>query len=373
MKELRVIFAGGGTGGHLFPALAIADRLKERVEPEYKAVFRFVGTKRGLEYRLRDKLGYPLSLISVRGIARSGLWRNLIFPFLLIAGLLKSIYLILRINPAVVIGTGGYVMGPVIMAAIALNRRSLIQEQNSYPGLTTRQLAAKVDLVCLGFPAAAAFLKGSDLVETGNPVKKDIGRFSRDEACRYFGLKPDLPTILIIGGSQGAFSINNNIAAHLADLDINYQIIWQTGERAYKEVSALAGGRVKGRALFAFLDRMELAYAAADIAIARAGALTLAELEAAARPAILVPYPYAAGDHQRKNAEYFEKQGAAVIIDDSRLDQLDLLARAAEIIKSGRIEKMKNAVEKMRDRRQQAAVDLITDKILELTDIKKEQ
>jgi UDP-N-acetylglucosamine--N-acetylmuramyl-(pentapeptide) pyrophosphoryl-undecaprenol N-acetylglucosamine transferase len=370
MKPLRIIFAGGGTGGHLFPALAIADKLKSLVVPQYKPEFLFVGTRRGIEYSMRDRLGYPLTLISVRGLSRSGIRGNLMFPLMLLCGTVKSMYLILRLQPALVVGTGGYVMGPVILAAVALNRRCVIQEQNSYPGLTTRRLASKVDKVFLGFGSAARYLgKNCISTETGNPVKETIGKPSQKEAREYFRLRPTDKTILILGGSQGAASLNANILGNLDTLPDNYQLIWQTGPSAYEQIRAAAGNRISNRALFPFTDRIELAYAAADMAIARAGALTLAELEAAGLPAILVPYPFAAGDHQTKNAEYFVEKAAARLIEDNQLPQISLLAEAVNLIESGQAERMAAAADALRRRRTKPSVDLIVDEILDLINV----
>jgi len=368
MKQLRALFAGGGTGGHLSPARAIADALKAAIEPDGTAEIRFVGTKRGIEYRIKDKLGYPLSLITVRGLSRRGIVQNIMFPFLLLLGLSKSIYLLIRYKIDIVIGTGGYVMGPVVMAAIALNRHCVIQEQNSYPGLTTRQLAARVDKVFLGFSDAEHHLsRGCDIVESGNPVGDKIGSVSKEESRQYFGFKPEDKVIFVFGGSQGAKRINDNIKKHLKELPEGYQLIWQTGERDYKDVAALAGGRVTGRSLFSFTHEIEKAYAAADIVICRAGALTLAELEMAERPSLLIPFPYATGDHQRKNGESFVVSGASVMIDDAQLDEVNLLEKAVMIIKDGRCHKMTEAIRNMRQKRVKPATEIIVENILTLT------
>jgi len=367
MKKLKAIFAGGGTGGHLYPALAIANRLKTEVETSGGADIRFIGTKRGIEYRMKDRLGFPLSLITVRGLHRGGILRNILFPVLLAGATLKSMFIIFRFKPDIVVGTGGYVMGPVLLAAVAMNRRCVIQEQNSYPGVTTRQLAHKVDKVFLGFGEAKKYLKIlSETVETGNPVKESIGSVTREKALEYFGFDSDDKVILVLGGSQGASSINNNILGHLETLTEKYRLIWQTGERDYKEVTAKAGGKVSGRALFSFTDHIEIAYAAADIVIARAGALTLAELEAAGLPSVLVPYPFAAEDHQRKNAEVYVNAGASFLIYDNELNEMDLLRGAVALIEDGSLEKMKKAVESMRRKRKKPAVNIIADEILNM-------
>jgi len=316
---------------------------------------------------MRDSLGYPLTLITVRGLSRKGILRNILFPFLLIGSTLKSMLLIFRISPDIVVGTGGYVMGPVLMAAVIMNRRCVIQEQNSYPGVTTRQLAHRVDKVFLGFGEARKYLKKlSETVETGNPVKESVGTVSREKAREYFGFDIDDKVILVLGGSQGASSINNNILGHLETLPDKYRIIWQTGERDYKEVAAKAGGKVSGRALFSFSDHIETAYAAADIAIARAGALTLAELEAAGLPSVLVPYPYATADHQKKNAEVYVNAGASFLIYDNELDEVSLIKGTVALLEDGSVVKMKDAIDKMRRKRKKPAADIIADEILSL-------
>jgi len=374
MRKLKAIFAGGGTGGHLFPALAIADKLKSMLNPDDIADFRFVGTKRGLEYRMRDRLGYPLTLVNVKGLTRSGIWGSIVFSFLLVVSVLKSIYMILRFKPNVVIGTGGYVMGPVVMAAIALNKNRVIQEQNAYPGLTTRQLSDKVDRVFLGFGAAEKFLKKPCYVtESGNPVKEIIGTIDRNKAREYFGFNETDKVIFIFGGSQGARQINDNIARYFDNLPDNYQLIWQTGDASYNDAVGIARGRINERALFAFTNEIEYSYAAADIAVARAGALTLAELEAACLPSILIPFPYAAGDHQRKNAEYFVEQGAAVTIEDARLEnEIDLLSEAVSILESDKFNKMHDAINAMKHRRTKPAAEIIAEEILQLIGFKED-
>lgn len=372
MKELRAIFAGGGTGGHLFPAIAIANRMKERVEPDTRTEFLFIGTKRGLEYRMRKRLGFPLEIINVRGLQRSLAIANLLFPIVLIGSIIKSILIITRFKPDIVIGTGGYVMAPVILAAVLLGKRRVIQEQNSYPGLATRKLAGMANKLFLGFGSAASYFKKSDnLIETGNPVKKIIGKVSRQEGINFFRLDDNKKTILILGGSQGASKINNNIKDGLEKLPDNYQLIWQTGERDYKEVAAYAGGKVSGRALFPFLNRMELAYAAADLVIARAGALTLAEIAVCNLPALLIPYPFATGDHQMINARTYSESGAAVIIEDGQLDKAGLLKKVVELYESGQIKKMSEAALSNSESNVQSAVDKIVDEILGLIKYKK--
>ncbi|MFH2035162.1 MAG: undecaprenyldiphospho-muramoylpentapeptide beta-N-acetylglucosaminyltransferase [Candidatus Zixiibacteriota bacterium] len=372
MKQLKVIFAGGGTGGHLFPALAIADGLKKRIEPEIKADFRFFGTRNGLEYRMKEKLGYPLSLITVRGISRSGILKNIIFPFLLLGAVLKSLFIILKFGPDIIIGTGGYVMGPVMLAAIALNKRTAIQEQNSYPGLTTRKLAGKVDKVFLGFGVARKYLdKLAETVETGNPVKDVIGKYDRQKARQELGINENEKVILILGGSQGATSINQNILDNMKTVPENYRLLWQAGELNYNEIkNGLDEKQLTQCILFPFTNEIEKYYAAADIAIARSGALTMAELEIAGLPSILIPYPYAAEDHQRINAEYFVENKVALSFDDKLLKEYNMIAVAVDLCESGQREVMVEALANLKNRKDKPAVEMIVDEILAQVDIK---
>lgn len=373
MRKFRAIFAGGGTGGHLTPARAIADHLKTRLQNKAEAEFLFVGTRKGIEYRLKDTLGYPLALINIRGLSRSLSLSNLLFPFLLFGAVLKSMSLIAEFKPDIVVGTGGYVMGPVILGAWLKGRRRVIQEQNSFPGLATRKLSGISDRVFLGFSDAGKFLPvKASKVQSGNPVKDIIGTVSREDGCRYFELDPEKKTIMIMGGSQGAANINRNILNNIENLREDIQLIWQTGERDYKEVAAQAGGKVSRRSLFPYTDRIEMAYAAADLIVARAGALTLAEIAAAGLPSILVPFPYATGDHQMKNAESFTANGSGVVIPDNELNEVNLLGEAVRLIEEGKLDEMSRAAREHHLKDGKKAVDIICDEILKLTAFNKE-
>ncbi len=304
LRSARVIFAGGGTGGHLYPAIAIADRLRDLLSARGGADILFVGTRHGLEYRQRETLGYPLHLINMRGLARSLSIRNLLVPLIALTALYRASRLLRKFRPDLVVGTGGYVAWPVLNRAAAQGIPTVLQEQNSFPGIVTRRASRAAQRIYLGFDGAREHLPSeANIVVTGNPVRGTIGTANRSEAIREFGLDPEKKTILILGGSQGARAINQAVLRSLihSGLDAGYQLLWQTGKREYKDVSAAAGDKVTGRSLFPFAQRMDLVYAAADVAVARAGALTLAELIACNLPAILIPYPFAAGDHQRHN------------------------------------------------------------------------
>ncbi len=366
-EQVRLIFAGGGTGGHLYPALAIADRLKELLSPTHDVDFHFVGTRKGIEYRIQDKLGYPLHLVKMQGIVRALTLRNLLVPFIVIIGLIQSWRLINRIAPHLVIGTGGYVSWPVLKAAQMKRVPTVIQEQNSFPGIATRRLAADAQAVYLGFDDARNYLSsGVKCRLTGNPVRTSLSSADRNEAIEAFGLNPQKKTILVFGGSQGAHAINEAVLAGLLNDDVSkdFQLLWLTGKREYTEVSTRAGSKAGSLALFPYEHRMNLVYAAADIAIARAGALTLAELEMCGLPAILVPYPHAAGDHQRKNAQSYAALGFADVIDESQLANAKIITRAIKLIESGQADTMRRKITSHRNSRP-AAVDLIAQDIMQ--------
>lgn len=368
-QSIRILFAGGGTGGHLYPALAIARGLESALAPR-NCEIRFVGSKRGIEYRRREQIGYPLELIPVRPLIRKLTLKNLLFPFALCGALLKSNALMNEFKPDLVVGTGGYVSGPALSRAAARNIPCAIQEQNSYPGLTTRKLADKVDRVYLGFDDARSHLAvGSKAIHTGNPVRSEIGTVSKQDGRSAFELDANRRTVLVLGGSQGARSLNQALQSAIAELPEDTQLLWQTGKADFEAVRERLGEdrtiteRVK---MFAFTDKMEHAYAAADIAIARAGALTLAELQEAELPAILIPFPFAAGDHQRKNAESIVKTGAAEMILDKDLQQENPLRKALALLEEKQTDQMSGAWRSINSQRGESALNLIVTDLIDL-------
>lgn len=377
MRALRVIFAGGGTGGHLYPALAIAEGLRKKLLPR-ECQISLVGSRRGIEYRKRHELGFPLELIPVRGFRRSLSWKNLLFPFSLIAAMIKSNNLLSRLKPDLVVGTGGYVSGPVVSRALARGITCAIQEQNSYPGFTTRKLAGKVKRVYLGFADAKKHLPdNSCTLLTGNPVRSDIGTVDRGEALKIFGLNEHKKTIVILGGSQGARSINNAVLAGLKDLPEDVQLLWQTGEgereRVQAELPKISAGcdNLSERVcLLGFTTKMAAVYAAADIIIARAGALTIAEILASGAPSILVPYPFAAADHQTNNARSIEKNGAALVLIDADLSKDSktggVLQLATQALADGRAKSMRDNIASANQGADKSAVEMIVTDLLEL-------
>jgi len=366
--SVRILFAGGGTGGHLYPAIAIANRLTELLKGSMQVDIAFVGTKRGLEYRLKDELGYPLHLINMRGITRSLTIINLLVPFIIILALLQSAMLLKRLRPDLVVGTGGYVSWPVLKMAATLGIITVLQEQNSYPGIATRSGARKAKRIYLGFEDAKAFIeRKAQTVVTGNPVRAEIGTGSKSKAVAQFKLDPNKKTILVLGGSQGARAINNavikSLEARLWAGDA--QILWQTGKRDYKDVKAKVSELLWDGALFPYANNVQDVYAAADLAIARAGALTLAELTACGIPSMLIPFPFAAGDHQKKNAESLSSRQAAIVIDENKLSEIDILSEAVKLFHTPRFTEMKNAVTKLTAERK-PAVDIIAEDIISI-------
>jgi UDP-N-acetylglucosamine--N-acetylmuramyl-(pentapeptide) pyrophosphoryl-undecaprenol N-acetylglucosamine transferase len=338
---VKALFAGGGTGGHLFPAIAIAN---EMVAIDKDCRIEFVGTRYGIEYRMKDTLGYPLSFIAIRGLARKLSLSLIMFPFRLGISIMQSMRICSRFKPDVVVGTGGYVAGPVIIAAAIKGIPRVLQEQNSYPGLVTRKLAAKTDVVFTAYRKAEEHLSaGVNCKRLGNPIRRSVISGDRTAAIKKFGLKEDRKTILILGGSQGANRINEAVLKSLNCLDDKIQLLWQCGKRDYKDVATRLDKKEFVISLFPFSNDMDAVYAAADLAIARAGALTIAELTACGVPMILIPYPYAAADHQTHNAAEVVTAGAAEMIRNTELDNNELLKMAVDIIRSNRLDKMRQA------------------------------
>lgn len=313
--ELRVVLAGGGTGGHVFPAIYIAEYLTKHLG----ASCIFVGTKKGIENLKVSQAGFVVKHIWISGFKRYFSLSNLLFPFKLLTSSLQSKKELSEFKPDLVIGTGGYVSGPVLRQAVKMHIPTAIQEQNSYPGLTTRLLASKVDCVFIAYEESLKYLKNIKKYKlVGNPVKENIIIKNTTEARKYFGLKKDKTTILIFGGSQGARSINRAIDKIINNGGIkDVQIIWQTGKLDFEYYSNKYKNckNVKLH-IVPFIDRMDLAYTISDFAICRAGAMTISELAAAGLPAILIPYPYAAANHQYKNAQTIVQGGGALLVED---------------------------------------------------------
>ncbi len=322
-KKTNILISAGGTGGHIFPALAIGEALRRK--NIYDDLL-FVGTRRGLEKRAIPPAGFRLKTIIMSGLIRSfapaDILKNLLLPFTLLIGMAQSFWILCRFRPRAVIGCGGYVTGPVVWLAAMMNRLTFVQEQNSRPGRTTIFLSRWVNRIFLAYDDARSFIAHPENALTcGNPVRAAIRKTPREEALRFFNLCSVRKTLLIVGGSLGARTINR-AAMNSADVltqtgDI--QMIWQTGTMDYD--TARAGIKEnKNIHIAAFIDRMAEAYSAADLIICRAGAMTLAEIACYGLPAVLAPYPYAADNHQEYNAMTFVNAGAAVMIKNDELE-----------------------------------------------------
>lgn len=333
----KIIFAGGGTGGHVYPALASIETLKTRGNFDIL----YVGGYNGIETKIVPGLGLAFKKLWISGFQRYFTFKNLIFPFKLFISLLQSMLLLIKLKPKVVIGTGGYVSGPVLYSAAILGIPTLIQEQDKYPGITTKILANYVDVICLAFAEAGNYLKKvrGRIVVTGNPVRKSIEIIDRKIATKHWGLDPERPIIFVFGGSQGAQSINQaiaNIAGQLMST-FSIQFLWQTGEKNYKDVSILVISQKQDVKITPYIENITLAYSAADIIVSRAGALTLAELAMVGKASILIPYPFAAGDHQTKNAQAIEVSGAAIVVKEDHHFDSNLKSAITMLLKDSKL------------------------------------
>lgn len=314
--QYRFLFAAGGTGGHLYPAVAVADEIK-KIKPESEILF--VGTKDRIEGRVIPKLGYNFKSIWIKGFARKFNWSNLLFPFRLLISVFQSLAISMKFKPKVAIGTGGYVAGPSIWASSVMGAKIILMESNSYPGITTRLLERYADEVHLSFDISKKYLRRQNILKlTGNPVRENLGTIDKAEAKRFFGLDENKKTILVLGGSLGASSINNAIEKCLNTVvENNLQMIWQTGKNYYERYKNLNFAAVK---IFDFVEDMNKAYSACDLLVARAGATTIAELNVLGLPAILIPSPNVAENHQYHNAKALVDKNAAVMIQDDELN-----------------------------------------------------
>jgi UDP-N-acetylglucosamine--N-acetylmuramyl-(pentapeptide) pyrophosphoryl-undecaprenol N-acetylglucosamine transferase len=341
VAALRAIFAGGGTGGHLFPAIAIADEIKKQ-QPDAEILF--IGTKNKLEARVVPQKGYKFSTIWISGFRRSIAFDNLFFPLKVVVSLMQAYSIIHKFKPQVVVGTGGYVSGPVLYAATLLKIPTLIQEQNSYPGVTTRMLTAKVNEVHLTFEGSKKYLRQDDNVYvSGNPTRSDLENVSRAEALAYFGFNASeqKKTVLIFGGSLGAHSLNCAVMSSLDGLlKNNLRVIWQTGKEDFVDAQSQCKKYPDANIwLNTFIERMDCAYAASDLVICRAGATTIAELVRLGKPSILVPYPHAAANHQVENARSVADVGAAEILYDNEVSG-KLLEATLTLFRTNRLQQM---------------------------------
>jgi len=312
-----VILSGGGTGGHIFPAVAIANEVKKLV-PDAEILF--VGALGKMEMEKVPAAGYKIIGVPIAGLQRKFTLSNLKLPFLLLQSLLKTRKIIKEFQPDVVVGTGGYASGPLLRSATAKGVPALIQEQNSYAGITNKVLSKKAAKICVAYEGMEKFFPKEKIILTGNPVRQDIANVKekRSEALTFFKLDPNRKTVLVVGGSLGAKAINEAMGAGLQQFaDKNIQVVWQTGKVYYETAKQQAAG-FESKAIFAveFISRMDLAYAMADVVISRAGAGAISELCIVQKPCILVPLPTAAEDHQTSNAMALVNKQAALLVKD---------------------------------------------------------
>ncbi|HWW42608.1 undecaprenyldiphospho-muramoylpentapeptide beta-N-acetylglucosaminyltransferase [Pedobacter sp.] len=334
MEPTRIIISGGGTGGHIFPAIAIANALK-RMEEGCEILF--VGAAGRMEMEKVPAAGYKIVGLNISGMQRGSILKNLSLPFKMIGSLNKALKLISEFKPDVVVGVGGYASGPLLYAASLKGIPYLIQEQNSYAGITNKWLGKKAAKICVAFDHMDQFFPASKILKTGNPVRKEaVDVFNKHFAgAELLKLDPLKKTILVTGGSLGAGTLNKSIEKHLQEiLNQDVQLIWQTGKYYYQGIIERLGENTHPQVrILEFLNRMDLAYAAADVIISRAGAGTIAELCLVKKPVILVPSPNVAEDHQTKNALALAKNNAAIIITDRSAEDT-LVDEALSLLKN---------------------------------------
>jgi len=327
MPKFKVVISGGGTGGHIYPAIAIA---KQILEENSNAKILFVGANGRMEMEKIPEEGFQIVGLDIVGIQRSlsigSLIRNLKFPFLLLNSLTHAKKILVDFNPNVVVGVGGYASGPTLRMAHKLGIPTLIQEQNSFAGLTNKWLSKKALKICVAYDNMERFFESNKIILTGNPVRKDIENLSSkiEEANKYFNIKNSEKVILVLGGSLGAKSINEGImksADYLSNKPV--KLIWQVGKRYIQNIQNwLSDNNFENIQVMPFIKRMDLAYSISDLIISRAGALSISELTLAGKPSILVPSPNVSEDHQTKNAMSLVKKSAAILIKDHQTDQL---------------------------------------------------
>ena len=361
---MRIVFSGGGTGGHVFPAIAIADALKLK---RPSADILFVGAKGKIEMDRVPKAGYPIKGLWISGFHRGKIFRNLLFPVKVVWSLFKSWRILKQFKPDAVVGVGGFASGPTLHIASLMKIPTLIQEQNSYPGFTNKFLSDKVDRICVAYDGMDKYFDKNKIIKTGNPVREQISnlKVSKEEALVHFGLKADKKTLLVFGGSLGARSLN--IAIH-AGFDLiktrtDIQMIWQVGKLYYDEYKNSEMAQLDHVKVLPFIDRMDMAYVVADLLMTRAGALTIAEICTVGSPVILVPSPNVAEDHQTKNALAITEKHAAILVRDQNAKRR-LMSEALELVHDDEtLEILSASIKNMGIRN---ADDLIAEEIIRL-------
>lgn len=365
-RRPRIVVSGGGTGGHIFPALSIADELRERLNADIL----FVGAENRMEMTRVPEAGYKIIGLPVAGFDRKRIWRNIG----VLVKLFKSIRLARKIirdfKPDIAIGVGGYASGPMLKAAQRAGVPTLIQEQNSYAGVTNKLLGGKAERICVAYDGMERFFPADKIIKTGNPIRKSLLRSTKSarQARESMGLDPERKTLLVVGGSLGARTVNESLEAGLKKLvGKGYQVIWQTGKNFGDRGPAAAKG-LKGVVVTPFITDMAAAYAAADLVVSRAGAGSISELQVLGKPAILVPSPNVAEDHQTHNARALSDRGAAVLVTDADAPS-QLVDKASELLgDSNRLSEMAAKISSMALRDSDR---IIADEVCEILDRKK--
>ena len=318
MKKLKFIISGGGTGGHIYPAIAIANELRLRFP---NAEFLFVGAADKMEMQKVPQAGYKIEGLWIAGLQRKLSFQNAIFPIKLMSSLWKSRSIIKKFMPDVVVGTGGFASGPLLQMANNANIPTVVQEQNSYPGITNKLLSKKANTICVAYENLERFFPVNKIVLTGNPVRQDLldSTNKRIEAVEYFNLKAEKKTLLVLGGSLGSRRINQLIESKIFDIvGKDIQVVWQCGKFYFEEYKHFSDN--KNVQVTDFIDRMDLVYAAADYVISRAGASSVSELCLVGKPVIFIPSPNVAEDHQTKNALAIVDEKGALMLKESELE-----------------------------------------------------
>ncbi|MCB0767309.1 MAG: undecaprenyldiphospho-muramoylpentapeptide beta-N-acetylglucosaminyltransferase [Flavobacteriales bacterium] len=340
--DLRVMISGGGTGGHIFPAIAIANAVRDR---DAAARFLFVGAEGKMEMEKVPAAGFAIEGLPIRGFQRGSIVKNLGLPWRVLRSMMKARRLVRSFKPHVAVGVGGYASGPLLAAAQRMQVPTLIQEQNSFPGKTNIYLAKRVDRICVAYDGMDRFFPKEKVLLTGNPVRQEVVRLQgkRPRGMELFGMTEGKPVLFVTGGSLGARGVNRGIEAALKDFQAaGLQVIWQTGTPYYKQAQeVVAKLNYTGCKVHEFVSRMDYAYAVTDLVVARAGAISVSELCLVQKPAILVPLPTAAEDHQTHNARALTDRGAAVLVKDADAVQ-DLGRVVLELIHD------KDALERLR-------------------------
>ncbi|GCF93967.1 UDP-N-acetylglucosamine--N-acetylmuramyl-(pentapeptide) pyrophosphoryl-undecaprenol N-acetylglucosamine transferase [Enterococcus florum] len=344
---MKILVTGGGTGGHIYPALAFIRYVKE-IQPETE--FLYVGTHRGLENKIVPETGIPFTTIKIQGFKRKLSWENLQTIKLFVASVNRSKGILREFKPDIVIGTGGYVSGAVVFAAARMKIPTIVHEQNSVPGMTNKFLSRFVDRVAISFPDAREYFPDNKTILVGNPRGQEVAYMKASDVLKEYGLDPNQPTVLVFGGSQGALKINQAMVEAIPQLSKkNYQVLYASGERYFEELSAQFPDRKRWKniSLQPYIKNMTEVMTSVELLIGRAGATSISEFTALGLPAILIPSPYVTNDHQTKNAQSLVKAGAVEMIKDTDLDGNRLIEAIDQIMEDPVLRtKMANASKK---------------------------